>query len=121
MKDAVVIFGYGPEVDSLMGELESRNIPTVVVEAEESVARRLHARGQRVVHAAFSDEQMNLRRLAKARALVANGPDEDDALLAATARDYGFEGPIVALIDNPNRRAPMQLAGATLWSPEYAS
>jgi Trk K+ transport system NAD-binding subunit len=113
VNDAVVIFGYGPEVDSLMAELDSRGIPTVVVEAEESVARRLHAHGHRVVHGSFVDEQMNLRVLTKARALVANGPDEDDALLASTAREYGFAGPIVALIDNPNRRAPMQLAGAT--------
>jgi Kef-type K+ transport system membrane component KefB/Trk K+ transport system NAD-binding subunit len=113
IKDAVVIFGYGPEVDCLIAELDSRAIPTVVIEANESSARRLHARGLRVVHASIGDEQMNLRPLAKARALVANGPDEDDALLAATARDYGFTGPIVALIDNPNRRAPMQLAGAT--------
>jgi Trk K+ transport system NAD-binding subunit len=113
IKDAVVIFGYGPEVVSLIAELDSRAIPTVVVEANESSARRLHARGLRVVHASIGDEQMNLRPLSKARALVANGPDEDDALLAATARDYGFTGPIVALIDNPNRRAPMQLAGAT--------
>jgi Kef-type K+ transport system membrane component KefB/Trk K+ transport system NAD-binding subunit len=111
--DAVVIFGYGPEVESLIAELDSRAIPTVLVETDEAVARRLNARGHRVVHASISDEQMNLRPLAKARALVANGPDEDDALLAATARDYGFSGPIVALIDNPNRRAPMQLAGAT--------
>ena len=111
--DAVVIFGYGPEVDSLIAELDSRAIPTVVVESREPVARRLHARGLRVVNASIGDEQMSLRPLAKARALVANGPDEDDALLAATARDYGFTGPIVALIDNPSRRAPMQLAGAT--------
>jgi Kef-type K+ transport system membrane component KefB/Trk K+ transport system NAD-binding subunit len=111
--DAVVIFGYGPEVDSLIAELDSRAIPTVLIEANESVARRLYASGLRVVNASIGDEQMNLRPLAKARALVANGPDEDDALLAATARDYGFTGPIVALIDNPNRRGPMQLAGAT--------
>jgi Kef-type K+ transport system membrane component KefB/Trk K+ transport system NAD-binding subunit len=111
--DAVVIFGYGPEVDSLIAELESRAITTVLIETREAVARRLHARGLQVVNASIGDEQMNLRPLSKARALVANGPDEDDALLAATARDYGFTGPIVALIDNPNRRAPMQLAGAT--------
>ena len=30
-----------------------------------------------------------------------------------SVRELGFAGPIVALIDNPNRRAPMQLAGAT--------
>jgi Trk K+ transport system NAD-binding subunit len=113
VSDAVVIFGYGPEVDSLIAELDSRAIPTVLIEANESLARRLHSLGHRVVHASIGEEQMNLRPLAKARALVANGPDEDDALLAATARDYGFGGPIVALIDNPNRRAPMQLAGAT--------
>ena len=111
--DAVVIFGYGPEVDSLMAELDSRAISTVLVEARESVARRLQARGHRVVHAAIGDQQLNLRPLAQARAVVANGPDEDDALLAATARDYGFSGPIVALIDNPIRRAPLLLAGAT--------
>lgn len=111
--DAVVIFGYGPEVESLIAELDSQGILTVVVEARKDVARRLQARGLQVVNAALSDEQLSLRPLVKARALVANGPDEDDALLAATARDYGFEGPIVALIDNPNRRAPMQLAGAT--------
>ena len=33
------------------------------------------------------------------------------ASLALNARGFGFDGPIVALIDNPNRRAPLQLAG----------
>ena len=45
--------------------------------------------------------------------MIANGEDELNALLAVSARETGFSGPIVALIDNPNRRAPMQLAGAT--------
>ena len=31
-----------------------------------------------------------------------------------SARELGFSGPIVALVDKPNRRAPMQLAGATV-------
>ena len=45
--------------------------------------------------------------------MVANGADEHNALLAVSAREIGFRGPIVALSDNPNQRAPMQLAGAT--------
>ena len=48
LEDAVVIYGYGPEVDSLMGELDSRALNTVVIEEKEAVARRLHARGERV-------------------------------------------------------------------------
>jgi Kef-type K+ transport system membrane component KefB/Trk K+ transport system NAD-binding subunit len=113
VEDAVVIYGYGPEVDLLMVELDSRSIPTVIIEEDESVARRLQAQGQRVVHASLSDQHLDLGPLVKARALVANGEDEDDALLAVSARELGFRGPLVALIDNPNRRAPMQIVGAT--------
>ncbi len=113
LEGTVVIYGYGPEVATLMEELDSRDLPTVVIEEDESVARRLLARGVRVVYASLAEGDLDLRPLAKARALVANGEDENDALLAVSARELGFGGPIVALIDNPNRRGPMQLAGAT--------
>ena len=79
----------------------------------EASARRLHARGISVVQASVAEGDLDLRPLVKARALVANGDDEYNATLALSARELGFEGPIVALIDNPNRRAPLQLAGAT--------
>jgi Kef-type K+ transport system membrane component KefB/Trk K+ transport system NAD-binding subunit len=110
---AVVIYGYGPEVDTLMGELESRGVPMIVIEENATVARRLQARGDRVVHASLTDGDLDLQPLAQARAIVANGEDEHDALLAMSARELGFNGPIIALIKNPRRRAPMQLAGAT--------
>jgi Na+:H+ antiporter len=113
VEDTVVIYKYGPEVDSLMAEFDSRGLPTLVIEEDETVARRLHARGERVVHASIADEGLDLRPLVKARALVANGEDEHNAMLSMSMRELGFGGPIVALVDNPNRRAPMQLAGAT--------
>lgn len=113
LSGAVVIYGFGPEVASLMSELDSRDIPTVVIEEDEIVARRLHARGEKVVHASLAEGDLDLQPLAEARALVANGDDEYNALFALSARELGFKGPIVALIDNPNRRAPLQLAGAT--------
>lgn len=111
--ETVVIYGYGPEVESLMIELDSRSIPVLIIEEDEIMARKLHGRGERVVHASLADEELDLKPLARARALVANGEDENDALLAVNARELGFTGPIVALIDNPNRRGPLQLAGAT--------
>ena len=113
LEDTVVIYGYGPEVESLMAELDSRDLPAVVIEENEAQARRLHARGVRVVHASVAEGDVDLGPLVNARALVANGDDEYNALLAVSARELGFGGPIVALIDNPNRRGPMQLAGAT--------
>ena len=113
LEDTVVIYGYGPEVASLMDELHSRGMASLVIEEDETVARRLHARGERAVHASISEGDLDLRPLVKARALVANGDDEYNALLATSVRELGFSGPIVALIDNPKRRAPLQLAGAT--------
>jgi len=113
LKDVVVIYGYGPEVASLMEKLASNDVETLVIEEDEAVARRLHARNERVVHASVAEGDLDLRPVAKARALVANGDDEYNALLASSARELGFNGPIVALIDNPNRRAPLQLVGAT--------
>jgi Kef-type K+ transport system membrane component KefB len=68
LKDRVVIYGYGPEVDSLMDELKSRGIPTVVIEEDEATARRLYERQERVVHATMEDEGLDLRPLAQARA-----------------------------------------------------
>ena len=118
--DGVAIYGYGPEVESLLSDLESREITTVVIEEDESVAHRLFARGQTVVLSALNEELPDLMPLSRARALVLNGEDEDNAVLALSAREQGFTGPIVAMISNPNRRASVQLAGATVaFSPNH--
>ncbi|MBD03951.1 MAG: hypothetical protein CME24_06350 [Gemmatimonadetes bacterium] len=113
VEGGVVIYGYGPEVDYLMRELEDHELPWVVIEEDEAVARRLHAHGQHVVHAALADEDLDLRQLNGARALVANGPDDGNALFALGAREQGFAGPIVAMVAQPSRCEPMMLAGAT--------
>ncbi len=113
VEDGVVIYRYGPEVDSLMRDLEGREITTVVIEEDESVAHRLFTRGQTVVQAAVMEERLDLAPLSKARALVLNGADDADAMLALSAREQGFTGPIVAMNDQPNRRNAMLLAGAT--------
>ena len=84
----------------------------MLIEEDEAVARRLHEREERVVHATLADDGLDLRPLAGAQALVVNGEDEANAMLALGAREQGFGGPIVAMISNPNRRAPMLLAGA---------
>ena len=120
LEDGVAIYGYGPEVDSLLRNLENREITAVVIEEDESVAHRLYTRGHTIVQATVTDEVPDLAPMLKARALVLNGEDEDNAVLALSAREQGFGGPIVAMISNPNRRASVQLAGATVaFSPNH--
>ena len=114
VEDAVVIYGYGPEVETLIEELSSRHLPMVVIEEEEATARQLQTSADvQVVHAHLAAETLDLRPLTKAKALVANGSDDDNALFALSAREQGFAGPIVAMIEHPQRRGPMLLAGAT--------
>ena len=49
-----------------MSELERRGLPTVVIEEDEAVARRLHERGQRVVHATLAERELDLGPLGRA-------------------------------------------------------
>ena len=113
VEDAVVIYGYGPEVETLIEELSSRHLPLVVIEEDQAAARRLLERGLRVVLADLAANTLDLRPLAKAQALVANGADDGNALFALGAREAGFAGPFVAMIKDAHHRGPMLLAGAT--------
>lgn len=108
----VVIHGYGPEVEPLLAEFAGRDALAVVIEEDEAVARRLFANGQAVVHSKLAE--LDLRPLAHASALVANGTDESNAVFALDAREQGFAGPIVALTKDPNLHTSTMLAGATV-------
>ena len=96
----VVVYGHGPEVDSLLSELERRGTASVVIEEDEGTARRLHGLGQQVVHARLAEQELDLRPLVRARGLVLNGEDDANALLALSARESGYEGPIVGMTED---------------------
>jgi Trk K+ transport system NAD-binding subunit len=108
-----VIYRYGPAVETLLAELASARLPTLVLEPDEAVARRLYEAGQPVVHRALGDGAVRAARLDRARALIANGSDDENAALILTARQRGYTGPILALVEEPYHRKPMMLAGAT--------
>ncbi len=109
----VFIYRHGPAVTSLLDELEDAGVPVVIFEEDEATARRLHEQGFQVVLSNLEHDDPDLSNLMGARAVVANGEDEDNAAIALSARYHGFTGPILAMVDNPVRRTAMLRAGAT--------
>jgi Trk K+ transport system NAD-binding subunit len=120
MAGHAVIYRYGPAVETLLQELAAARVPTLVLEADEAVARRLHEGGQRVVHRGQANGALGAARLAQARALIANGSDDENAAVILAARQLGFSGPILALVEDPFHRQPMMLAGASaVFTPRH--
>jgi len=110
----VLIYRYGPTVTSLLDELAQVKVPVVILEEDEPTARRLAEREHQVVLAQVEEEEVDLSHLVGARGLVLNGNDDANAAMTLSARYHGFQGPIAALVTNPNRRPPMLRAGATI-------
>jgi Trk K+ transport system NAD-binding subunit len=112
MAHHAVIYRHGPAVETLLAELAAARVPSLVLEADEAVARRLHELGLHVVHRGQTDA-LAAAGLDRARALIVNGGDDENAAAILAARQLGFAGPILALVEDPFHRQPMMLAGAT--------
>ena len=112
-RDHVVIFDYGPAVATLITELEQANILTVIIDEDEAEARHLLEQGHRVIHGNLDEGVLAKSNLGQARALIVNGSDDRNAATILTARQMGFAGEILALVEDPYHRQPMILAGAS--------
>ena len=113
LKDHVVIFDYGPPVATLLTELERAGIATVVIEEDPNDARRLAEQGHRVVYGNLDAGVLQKTNLNQARALIVNSSDERNAATILAARHLGYQGEILALVEDPFHRQPIILAGAT--------
>jgi Trk K+ transport system NAD-binding subunit len=113
LSDHVVIYRYGPAVATLVSQLERASVSTVIIEEDEAVARRLVEAGRRVVWGGLEEGVLTRVGLERARTLIANGTDDEDAAVILAARQSGFEGEALALVEEPFHRKPIMLAGAT--------
>ncbi|HEX9453083.1 MAG TPA: NAD-binding protein, partial [Candidatus Binatia bacterium] len=109
----VVIFDYGPPVATLLTELEQTDIDTVVVEEDEARARRLMEHGHQVIYGNLDEGVLEKTNLHHARALIVNSTDDRNAAAIIAARQLGFTGEILALVEDPFHRQPITLAGAS--------
>jgi Trk K+ transport system NAD-binding subunit len=109
----VVVYRFGPPVETLLQRLRTNNVPALVVETDETAARAVMESGQRVVFVRSDEDALDVCHLAEARALVVNGRDQENAALTLRARQKGFAGEIYAFVEEPAHRRPMELAGVT--------
>ena len=109
-----------PEIETLLTEAVRAGVPVRVIEEREREARRLRQRGIRMLFGSIDDGVLERSHLEGARALVLNAGDDRDAAAILTARQLGFEGEIVALVEEPLHRPPLLLAGAsTAFTPRH--
>lgn len=109
----LVVFRDGPAVSSLLEEARRAGIGVVVIEPDEGRARRLLERGEEVLWGQLEDDVLEAAHLRSARAFIANGSDEENAAVILAARQLGYAGEILALVEDPFHRRPIVLAGAT--------
>ena len=118
--DHVVVYHYGAAVATLVDEVARSGVPVVIIEEDAVEARRLVEKGRTVFHGRLDDGALEKARLSRARALVANGSDDENAAIILAARQIGFAGDVVALVEEPYHRKPMMLAGATaVYTPRH--
>lgn len=120
MAEQVVVFRYGPAVETLLQRLKGNGISTLVVEIDETAARAVLERHLPVVFTRTEEDALDVCRLQSARALVANGTDEQNASIILRARQMGFRREVFAFVEEPSHRKPMELAGATaVYTPRH--
>ncbi len=120
-RDHVVIYRYGAPVETLTEELTASGVPVLIVEHDQETARGLRDRKIPVV---YEEERLSPDlsgvSLPRARALIANGSDEENAAAILVARQLGFEGELCALVEDPYHRRPISLAGAdAVFTPRH--
>jgi Trk K+ transport system NAD-binding subunit len=116
----VLLYQSGPAVASLLSELQRSKVPTLLIEDEADEARRMMDAGHRVVVGRLDDGVLARVRLGRARALVANGTDDENAAVILSARQMGFAGEVLAVVEDPSHRKPMMLAGAdAVYTPRH--
>ena len=113
LSDHVIIYRSGPAVTTLLKELHRAKVETLVIETDEPAARRLIERGQKMIFGSLDEGVLERVHLNQARTLIANSTDDEDAAVILGARQLGFSGEALALVEEPFHRKPIMLAGAT--------
>jgi Trk K+ transport system NAD-binding subunit len=113
LSDHVVVCTYTERVDTLTTELESLDVPYVILEPDRERATALYEDGHRVIRCdPESTDGLARARLPAARALVADGDDPVDASIVLAAKELAEDVPVLSVVEAPGRARYHRLAGA---------
>lgn len=113
LEDHVVICGYTPRTESFVSQLESRDRPFAVVEADAETATELHEAGSTVVHG--DPESVAVLEMAGAEtamAVVTDVSDDVNASIALSVRELNVDVSIVTVVEDEDRAPYQRIAGA---------
>jgi len=113
LEDHVIVATYTPRVETLIGELDSRDIEWVILEPDRSRATDLYEEDYDVIHAdPDSIDGLCAANYADAHALVADVSDQVDASIVLTAKEIDESVRVVSVVEEPDRARYHELAGA---------
>jgi Trk K+ transport system NAD-binding subunit len=111
--DHVIICSFTSRSETLIEELESLDVPYLVIEPDRELATELFEVGHQVVHGdSESTETLENARLSTAKTLVADVDDETNASIALAAKSISTDIQIITFVEDPSLTAYHRLAGA---------
>jgi len=109
----VVVCGFSSRDETLIDELDSREIDTVVLVPDEDDALDLQSRGITTIAGdPESTDALERAGVPDARAVVIDGGDEANAVVALSVRELAPDVRIASFVEHPSHREYIQLAGA---------
>ncbi|MEF8852589.1 MAG: NAD-binding protein [Haloarculaceae archaeon] len=113
LSDHVVICTLTPRGETLVTELDSREIPYVVVEPDREASTAAYEDGFRVLNVdPQSVEALESARASAARAVVADATDDVNTSIILTAKEVAEDVPVISVVNDPDRIRYHELAGA---------
>ncbi len=112
MKEHIIISGYNPIVDTLAERFSLLNIPFLIIERSESVARGIYKNYPVVWGDPSRIEVQKRANINSARLFITNENDELNAEVILTLRERS-DIEIIALVDDLTRSRFLRYAGAS--------
>lgn len=113
LEDHVVICSLTPRGETLIEELESWDVPYLVVESDRDRAKDAVDDKYRTIHTdPESLDGLKAARFADARALVADASDQVNTSIVLTAREVAEDVRTISVVDDPANETYHWLAGA---------
>lgn len=109
----VIVCSHNPRSETLLSELDSVDVPYVVIEPDRETATELYEDGYQVIHAEPDTiDGLEGARVREARAVVADVSDTVDTSIVLTTKEIAEDVRVVSVVEEPERARYHRLAGA---------